>query len=68
MSTFGAGVPSSAINNVQTNSGAVLASASGVAFSMTPTGAANGSALRNSGNSVSAQAVGNSAVSTIGGM
>lgn len=67
MATFGAGIPSSAISNNQSNTGAVTATASGVAFAMTPTGAASGSAFRNSGNSVTAQAVGNSSVSTIGG-
>jgi hypothetical protein len=34
---------------------------------MTPSGFVSGSALRNSGNSVSAQAIGNNSVSTIGG-
>lgn len=67
MATFGAGIPSSAISNSQSNNGLVTAAASGVAFAMTPTGTANGSAFRNSGNSVTAQAVGNSSVSTIGG-
>jgi hypothetical protein len=68
MSTFGAGIPSSALSNVQSNNGAVTATATSVAFSMTPTGATSGSALRNSGNTVSAQAVGNTSVSSIGGM
>lgn len=67
MSTFGAGIPSSAISNNQFNGGAVTAAASSVAFNMTPTGPASGSALRNSGNTVTAQAIGNSSVSTIGG-
>ena len=67
MATFGAGIPSSAIANNQSNSGAVSATATGVAYAMTPTGVASGSAFRNSGNSVTAQAVGNSSVSTIGG-
>lgn len=67
MATFGAGIPSSAIANNQVNSGAVTATATGVAFAMTPTGTASGSAFRNSGNTVTAQAVGNSSVSTIGG-
>lgn len=67
MATYGAGIPSSAIANNQSNSGAVSATATGVAFAMTPTGVASGSAMRNSGNTVTAQAVGNSSVSTIGG-
>lgn len=67
MATFGAGIPSSAISNNQSNSGAISATATGVAFNMTPSGPASGSAFRSSGNSVTAQAIGNSSVSTIGG-
>lgn len=67
MATWSAGIPSSAISSNQVNGGAVTATATGVAFNMTPTGPASGSAFRNTGNSVNAQAVGNSSVSTIGG-
>lgn len=68
MSTFGAGIPSSALSNVQSNTGAVTATATSVAFSTGAVGSTGGSALRNSGNTVSAQAVGNTSVSSIGGM
>ena len=67
MATYRNGIPSSAIATNQVNSGAVTASASSVAYTMTPSGFVSGSALRNSGNSVSAQAIGNNSVSTIGG-
>lgn len=67
MSTFGAGLPSSAVSSVQANNGVVTASATGVQFSMAATGSTTGSVMRSTGNSVTAQAVGNSSVSTIGG-
>ena len=67
MATWSAGIPSSAISSNQVNGGAVTATATGVGYTMTPTGPASGSAFRNSGNSISAQAIGNSSVSTIGG-
>ncbi len=67
MSTFAYGIPSTAISNAQENAGAVTATATSVAFNMTMTGPVSGSALRNGGNSVSAQAIGNSSVSSIGG-
>jgi hypothetical protein len=67
MATWSAGIPSSAISSNQVNGGAVTATATGVGYTMTPTGPASGSMFRNSGNSISAQAIGNSSVSTIGG-
>lgn len=67
MSTFGAGLPSSAVSSVQANNGVVTATATSVQFSMTATGTTTGSVMRSTGNSVTAQAVGNSSVSTIGG-
>lgn len=67
MSTFGAGLPSSAVSSLQSNAGVVTATATGVQFAMTATGSATGSVMRSTGNSVTAQAVGNSSVSTIGG-
>lgn len=67
MATFGAGVPSSGISSMQSNSGAVTAAATSVAFNMSQSGTASGSILRNTGNTVTAQAVGNSSVSSIGG-
>ncbi len=67
MSTFGAGLPSSAVSSLQSNAGVVTATATGVQFAMTATGSTTGSVMRSTGNSVTAQAVGNSSVSTIGG-
>lgn len=67
MSTFGAGLPSSAVSSLQSNAGVVTATATGVQFAMTATGTTTGSVMRSTGNSVTAQAVGNSSVSTIGG-
>jgi hypothetical protein len=67
MATYRNGIPSSAIATNQFNSGAVTATATTVAYTMTPTGFVSGSALRNSGNTTAAQAIGNSSVSTISG-
>ncbi|WP_285412314.1 S-layer family protein [Variovorax sp. efr-133-TYG-130] len=60
-----AGRPTAAIGNYQTNSGAIVATATGVNYGVGVTGATNGSTLRAAGNQVTATAVGNSAVSTI---
>ncbi|QRY29640.1 MULTISPECIES: beta strand repeat-containing protein [unclassified Variovorax] len=59
------GRPTAAIGNYQTNSGAIVATATGVNYGVGVTGATNGSTLRAAGNQVTATAVGNSAVSTI---
>jgi hypothetical protein len=67
MATYRNGIPSSAIATNQVNSGIVTATASSVAYTMAPAGNVSGSALRSSGNMTSAQAIGNSSVSTIGG-
>lgn len=67
MGTFGAGVPSSGLTSLQANSGAVSATATSVGYNLTLTGASSGTAVRNAGNVVTAQAVGNSSVSTITG-
>jgi hypothetical protein len=67
MATYRNGIPSSAIATNQVNSGAVTATATSIAYTITPTGNVSGSALRSSGNMTSAQAIGNSSVSTIGG-
>ena len=66
MTTFGAGVPSSALASNQFNSGAVTATATNVSFGMT-VGTTQGSALRNVGNNTTAQAVGNSSVNSMNG-
>jgi hypothetical protein len=66
MTTFGAGVPSSALASNQVNTGAVSATATNVSFSMT-VGTTQGSALRNVGNNTTAQAVGNSSVNSMNG-
>jgi hypothetical protein len=59
------GRPTAAIGNYQTNSGAIVATATGVNYGVGVTGATGGSTLRAAGNQVTATAVGNSAVSTI---
>jgi hypothetical protein len=66
MLTFGAGVPSSAVTSNQVNTGAVTAVTSFVTFS-TDIGNTTGSAVRSTGNSATATAVGNNSVNTIGG-
>ena len=66
MAAFGAGVPSSAVSSVQSNSAAISATATNVTFGMT-VGSNSGSALRSNGNNTTVQAVANSSVSTIGG-
>jgi len=67
MSTFGAGIPSSINANIQFNSGNVTANASGANMGVYSAQNVQGSAIRNSSNSVSASAIGNSSVSTISG-
>lgn len=67
MSTFGAGIPSSINSNVQFNGGVVQASASGGFMGIFNVSDVQGSAIRNSGNAVSATAIGNNSVSTISG-
>jgi hypothetical protein len=66
MAAFGAGVPSSAVSSVQSNTAAISATATNVTFGMT-VGSNSGSALRVSGNNTTAQAVGNSSVNSING-
>jgi hypothetical protein len=66
MSAFGAGVPSSAVSSVQSNTAAISATATNVTFGMT-VGSNSGSAFRVSGNNTTAQAVGNSSVNSING-
>lgn len=66
MSTFGSGVPSSAVASIQSNTAAVSAYATNVTFGMT-VGQNSGSALRVSGNNTTAQAFGNSSVNSISG-
>jgi hypothetical protein len=67
MYTVSSGVPSGALSNMQYNSGAVTATATSVSYSAGMTGAIDGTAIRNTGNVVTAQAVGNSSVSSITG-
>lgn len=66
MAAFGAGVPSSAVSSVQSNTAVISATATNVTFGMT-VGSTSGSALRMGGNNTTAQAIGNSSVSSIGG-
>ena len=65
MLTFGAGVPSSAVSSNQVNTGTVSA-VSYVNFGTTAVNT-TGSAVRSTGNSATATAVGNNSVNTIGG-
>jgi hypothetical protein len=67
MATFNSGIPSSLNSNVQVNSGFVTAQASSANIGVYSQQAVQGSAIRNSGNSVSASAIGNNSVSTISG-
>jgi hypothetical protein len=67
MATFAQGVPSSAVSSYQTNSGSVSATATTAGYNASFSGTVANSAVRNTGNSVTAQAVGNSSISTIGG-
>ena len=67
MSTFNAGIPSSINANVQFNSGNVTATATLANMGVSSARAVQGSAIRNSGNSASASAIGNNSVSTISG-
>ena len=55
-----------AVGSVQFNSGVITASATSVSFMINATGAANASAMRTIGNSVTAQAIGNNVISSIG--
>ncbi|WP_295446208.1 autotransporter-associated beta strand repeat-containing protein, partial [Sphingorhabdus sp. EL138] len=66
MAAFGAGVPSSAVSSVQSNSAAISATATNVTFGMT-VGSNSGSALRSNGNNTTVQAVANSSVNSING-
>lgn len=62
------GTPTAAVGNYQLNTGAVTATATTVSFGFTGgTGTIGGSALRTTGNQISATAIGNSAVSSITG-
>ena len=66
MAALNTGMPSAAVNSSQINQGAITASVSNVTFGAFGAGAGAGSAFNTSGNSVLAQAVGNSAVSVMG--
>jgi len=61
----GAGAPTAAVGNYQVNSGAIVAAATSVAYGIGVTGGVGGSSLRATGNQVTANAVGNSAASSI---
>ena len=66
MASFGAGVASSAVSSIQSNSAAISATATNVTFGMT-VGSNSGSALRSNGNNTTVQAVANSSVNSING-
>ena len=61
----GAGAPTAAVGNYQVNSGAIVATATSVSYGIGVTGGVGGSSLRTTGNQVTANAVGNSAASSI---
>lgn len=67
MSTLGAGIPSAVNANIQVMGGAVTATASNANFNIISAANIQGSAIRSIGNTVNAEAIGNSSVSTIGG-
>lgn len=66
MAALNTGMPSAAVNSFQSNSGAITATVTNVTFAASAFGAGSGSSSSTSGNSVVAQAVGNSAVSVMG--
>ncbi|MGJ7528868.1 beta strand repeat-containing protein [Variovorax sp. GB1P17] len=59
------GTPSAAVGNYQVNTGAVTATVTSVNFGISTQGAVGNSALRTTGNQITASATGNSAVSSI---
>lgn len=65
LSVLAGGAPTSAIGSSQVNTGAILASVTGTQIGMTGTGAASTSSLGVSGNTISANAVGNSVSNAI---
>jgi hypothetical protein len=67
MSTLGEGIPSAVNANIQVMGGAVTATASNANFNIISAANIQGSAIRSVGNTVNAEAIGNSSVSTIGG-
>lgn len=67
LAALNTGMPSAAVSSSQFNQGAISASVSNVTFSMPGFGAGLGSSSNTSGNSVVAQAVGNSAFTVMGG-
>lgn len=66
MAALNTGMPSAAVNSFQSNTGAITATVTNVTFATGAFGAGTGSSSSTSGNSVVAQAVGNSAVSVMG--
>lgn len=66
MAALNTGMPSAAVNSRQANEGAITATVSNVTFGAFGAGAGSGSSFNTAGNSVMAQAVGNSAVSVMG--
>lgn len=67
LTSLNTGMPTAAIGNYQSNSAGVTASVTTVSYGVNSSlGAITGSALSVTGNSITATAIGNSAVSTIG--
>ena len=67
MSTLGAGIPSAVNANIQVMGGSVTATVTNANFNIISAANIQGSAIRSIGNTVNAEAIGNSSVSTIGG-
>lgn len=66
LATLNTGNAPAAVGSLQFNSGVITASATSVSFMINAAGAANASAMRTIGNSVTAQAIGNNVISSIG--
>jgi hypothetical protein len=65
MAVLNSGNATAAFNNLQSNSGAITATASNVTFASSVTGTVTNGAFRNVGNAASATAVGNSSITSI---
>lgn len=65
LNALNTGTPTAAVGSYQSNSGAVSATVTSVAFGASITGAMTGSSVRANGNQITATAVGNSVVSSI---
>lgn len=67
LAALNGGTASGAVNNTQHNTGPIFATATSVTYSFNGSNGSTGSTFRNTGNAITATAVGNSAVSSITG-